>query len=341
MNVRPKKSSNVGETMQKRILKLIISVILVLMALPVWAQTKVRINWTAVTGAQSGVYVAQEEGLFKKNGLEVELVHIPSSSRGIQAILAGEIAFSYMDGSNEAQANLKGAGLALVVGATNRYVFSLMAKPEIQKISDLKGKKIGITRVGSSTHTAALYALNQAGLKPVDYQILPLMEVPNILTALMAGQIDAGIVSPPTNSRARKAGFAEIMNLAREGPETVSVAIGTTRAYIKANEDTVRRVVRSYAEAVQLFKASKQTGIRVLQKYTKVKDQDILEDAYNQFSEYLENPPYVSRKGMEAILSELGEKNPEAKAAKPDDFMDMRFVAELDKEGFFKKTAAK
>jgi len=306
-----------------------------------WAQSKVRINWTAVTGAQSGVFTAYEEGIFKKNGLEIELIHIPSSSRGIQAILAGEIAFSYMDGNNAVQANLKGAGLALVAGATNHMVFSLMAKPEIKKISDLRGRKIGITRVGSSTHTSALYALSQAGLKPVDYQILPLMEVPSILIALMAGQIDAGVVSPPTNSRARKEGFNELMNIAKEGPEYVSVAIGTTRAYIKANEDTVRRVVRSYAEAVQLFRASKQTGMRVLQKYTKVKDQEILEDAYNQFREYLEFPPYVSRKGVEAILAELGEKEPAAKAAKPDDFMDMRFVAELEKEGFFKKVAGK
>ena len=306
-----------------------------------WAQSKVRINWTAVTGAQSGVFTAYEEGIFKKNGLEIELIHIPSSSRGIQAILAGEIAFSYMDGNNAVQANLKGAGLALVVGATNHMVFSLMAKPEIKKISGLRGKKIGITRVGSSTHTSALYALSQAGLKPVDYQILPLMEVPSILIALMAGQIDAGVVSPPTNSRARKEGFNELMNIAKEGPEYVSVAIGTTRAYIKANEDTVRRVVRSYTEAVQLFRASKQTGMRVLQKYTKVKDQEILEDAYNQFREYLEFPPYVSRKGVEAILAELGEKEPAAKAAKPDDFMDMRFVAELEKEGFFKKVAGK
>src|ERR687895_250054 len=205
-------------------------------ALPASAQSPVRINWTAVTGAQSGMFMAQQEGLFKKNGLDVELIHIPSSSRGIQAILAGEIAFSFMDGANAAQANLKGANLALVAGATNRQVFSLMAKPEFKRISDLKGKKIGITRVGSSTHTSALYALGQAGLKPSDYQILPLVEVPNIYTALAAGQIDAGVMSPPTNSRARKAGFSELTNLAVDGPEYPSVALGSTRAYVNANE---------------------------------------------------------------------------------------------------------
>jgi ABC-type nitrate/sulfonate/bicarbonate transport system substrate-binding protein len=297
-----------------------------------WAQSPVRINWTAVTGAQSGMFMAWQEKLFKKNGLDVELIHIPSSSRGIQAILAGEIAFSFMDGSNAAQANLKGANLALVAGATNRQVFSLMAKPEYKRIADLRGKKIGITRVGSSTHTSALYALGSAGLKPSDYQILPLMEVPNIFTALAAGQIDAGIMSPPTNSRAKKAGFVELMNIAKEGPEFVSVAVGTSRSYIKANEDIVRRVVRSYAEGVQLFKSNRAASLRMIQNQLKVKEPEIQEDTYNQFREYLEYPPYVSRKGMAAVLEDIAEKNPAAKNANPDDFLDMRFVAELDKK---------
>src|SRR5215510_7084221 len=305
------------------------------------AQTPVRINWTAVTGAQSGMFMAHQEGLFKKNGLDVELIHIPSSSRGIQAILAGEIGFSFMDGANEVQANLKGANLALVAGATNRQVFSLMAKADIKRIADLKGKKIGITRVGSSTHTSALYALNTAGLRPSDYQLLPLLEVPNIYTALAAGQIDAGIMSPPTNARAKRSGFVELMNVAKEGPEFVSVAVGTSRSYIKANEDVVRRVVRAYAEGVQIFKVNKPAALRMIQKQLKVSDPEIQDDTYSQFRDYLEYPPYVSRKGMEAVLAEFADKDPAAKAAKPDDFIDMRFITELEKEGFFRRFAIK
>lgn len=314
---------------------------LVILTAPALAQNKVRINWTAVTGAQSGMFMAKQEGLFKKHGLDVELLHIPSSSRAIQAILAGEIAISFMDGSNAVQANLKGANLALVAGATNRMVFSLMAKPEIRLVSDLRGKKIGITRIGSSTHTSALFALSQAGLKPLDYQILPLVEVPNILTALAAGQIDAGVVSPPTNSRARKAGFRELVNLAKEGPEYVSVAVGTSRTYMNANEDIVRRVVRSYAEGVYLFKSNKAAALKMIESQLRVKDIDIQEDTYNQFRQYLEYPPYVTRKAMEAVLVELGDKDLAARAAKPDDFIDMRFIVELEKEGFFKKFVVK
>ena len=327
--------------MARKIIPFALVVLVTALMSPAWAQQKVRINWTAVTGAQSGMHIAQQEGLFKKNGLDVELIHIPSSSRGIQAILANEIQFSFVDGNNEVQANLKGANLALVAGATNRMVFSLMSRPDIKRITDLRGKKIGITRIGSSTHTAALFALSSAGLRTSDYQILPLMEVPNIFTALSAGQIDAGVVSPPTNTRARKAGFNELMNLAKDGPEYVSVAVGTSRAYIKANEDTVRRVVRAYAEGVQIFKTNKAAALKMVQTVLKVKEPDIQEDTYIQFREYLEYPPYVSRKGMEAVIADVAETAPAAKSSKPDDFIDTRFVSELDKEGFFKKLAVK
>jgi ABC-type nitrate/sulfonate/bicarbonate transport system substrate-binding protein len=122
------------------------------------------------------------------------------------------------------------------------------------------------------------------------------------------------------------------MNVAKEGPEFVSVAVGTSRTYIRANEDIVRRVVRSYAEGVQVFKTNKAAALKMIQNQLKVKEPDIQEDTYNQFREYLEYPPYVSRKGMEAVLAEIAEKDPAARSAKPDDFLDMRFVAELDKK---------
>jgi len=128
------------------------------------AQMKVRVNWSATAGGQSGFWVAHEEGIFKKNGLEVELLHIPSSSRAIQTMLAGELAISYVDPRNTIEANFSGAPVALLAGVTNRFTFSLMARPEIKRVADLKGRKIGVTRIGSSTHTASLYALNQAGL---------------------------------------------------------------------------------------------------------------------------------------------------------------------------------
>ena len=301
-----------------------------------WAQMKARVAWTSFASNMSGTWVAQEEGLFKKNGLDVELVHIPSTSRAIQVMLAGELQYSYMDGRNSVTAALKGADVVILTGVANRLVFSFMARPELKKLSDLKGKKIGITRLGSSTHSVTLWVLNRHGLKPEDVQLLQLVDVPNILTAIVAGQIDAGALSPPTNFRARKAGLSELIDLSKDGPEYVSVAIGSTRSFVKANEEMTRRFVRGYSEGVQFLKANKAAGIRAIQKYARIKDPDILEATYGEARAYIETVPYVTRKGMETIIGELAPTEPKAKTSKPEDFLDTRFVGQLEKEGFYK-----
>jgi ABC-type nitrate/sulfonate/bicarbonate transport system substrate-binding protein len=302
---------------------------------------KVRVNWSAIAAGQSGIWIAHDEGLFKKNGLDVELLHIPSSSLIIQTILAGEVAISYVDGRNTIQSNLTGSDVVLIAGVTNRFPFTFMARPEFKRVSDLRGKRIGVTRVGSSTHTVTLYVLNQAGLKPGDYEIVPLGEVPNILIALAAGRIDAGPLSSPTTIRARKAGLVALAAPAKDGPEYVSIAVGATRAYIRANAEIVRRFMRAYAEAVHLFKTSKPIALKALQKYTRVTDLEILEETHKEYRELMESVPYTSRRGIETILAELAVSDPRARQAKPDDFVDMRFVAELEKDGFFKKLGAK
>ena len=305
------------------------------------AQMKARVAWTSFASNMSGTWVAQEEGLFRKNGLEVELVHIPSTSRAIQVLLAGELAYTYMDGRTAVQATLRGADAVIVAGVANRLVFSFMARPEIKSFAGLRGKKIGITRLGSSTHSVTMWVMNKFGLKPEEYQLLQLVDVPNIFAAIAAGQIEAGALSPPTNFRARKAGLTELVDLSKDGPEYVSVAIGSTRSFIKNNEEMSRRLVRGYSEGVQLLKANKAAGIRAIQKYARIKDPDILEATYGEARAYIETVPYVTRKGMETIISELQPTEPKAKTAKPDDFLEPRFVNELEKEGFYKATAFK
>ena len=306
---------------------------------PANSQMKARVAWTSFASNMSGTWVAQEEGLFRKNGLEVELVHIASTSRAIQTLLAGELAYTYMDGRTAVQATLKGADVAIVAGVANRLVFSFMARSEIKTFNDLKGKKIGITRLGSSTHSVTLWVMNRFGLKPDDYQLMQLVDVPNIFTAMMAGQIDAGALSPPTNFRGRKVGLTELIDLSKEGPEYVSVAIGSTRSFLKNNEEMTRRFVRGYSEGVLFLKANKAAGIKAIQKYARIKDPDILEATYAEARTYIETLPYVTRNGMEAIIAEFVATEPKAKAAKLDDFLDTRFVAQLEKEGFYKSTS--
>lgn len=301
------------------------------------AQQKVRLNWGAISGVMSGVWVAQEEGLFKKHGLDLELIHIASTSRAIQSMLSGDIHYTTADALNSIQAVGAGADVVMICEGINRFVFSIMARPELKRLADLKGKRIGITRIGSSTHTAVLFAVNKAGLAPSDVSMLQLGEVPNVLTTLLAGQIDAGALSPPTNSRAKKAGLFELLNLGTDGPEYPSTVIASTRAYVKANPDNTRRMVRALGEGLHIFKTSKQLGIKAIQKYARLTDAEILDDTYTQFRDAFDAIPYVSRVGINTLLASLGEKDPKIRALKYEDVADMRFVAEVEKEGFFKK----
>lgn len=299
-------------------------------------QGKVKVNWTATSAAMSPLWVAMDEGDFAKNGINVEFTHITSSSTAIQTMIGGDIQITTMDPQTVIRANAEGADVRMVVGITNRFAFSLMVQPDIRKPSDLKGKSIGITRYGSSTYTATMYLLRKWGL--VDkVKLLQFHEVPAILAGLAAKQIQGGTVSPPTNSRAKKAGFRELVNLGVDGPEYPSVAVGTRLSFIKSHRDDMRRFVRSYSQGLITFKTSPKEGMKVIRKYTRVTDPAILEDAYSQFARYIADVPYVSAKGLEKIIEELGNKYPKIRGTTPDDYMDMSFVKELDAQGFYKR----
>jgi len=201
------------------------------------SQMKARVAWTSFASNMSGTWVAQEEGPVQEErpGSRTGAYSI-DILRAIQTLLAGELAYTYMDGRHLGAGKLKGADAVIIAGVANRLVFSFIARPEIKNFNDLKGKKIGITRLGSSTHSVTLWVMNKFGLKPDEYQMLQLVDVRIFFTAIVAGQIDAGALSPPTNFRARKAGLSELIDLSKDGPEYVSVAIGSTRSFIKNNE---------------------------------------------------------------------------------------------------------
>lgn len=295
----------------------------------------IKINWTAVSGASSGLWTAFEAGYFREENLSAELVQIPSSSRAIAALLSKDVQFSHLDGQVTIDADIHGGGIKLIYGVNNRLVFSFMTRPEITKPADLKGKKIGVTAIGSSTHTSALLALRMWGLQPSDVTFIQLTEVPSVLTGLVAGQIDAGVVSPPTNTRAKAAGFKELLNLATDGPEWPSIAVGATAAFLEANPTVGARFVRAYARGVQRFKSDMAFGTSVLRKYLKLDDQAVLDDTYAQYSRYLAEVPYVL--GMQNTLDVVSATNDDAKKLKPEDLIEARYVKQLDDAGFFKK----
>ena len=294
--------------------------------------------WTAVTGANGPLWTAYEEGYFKQEGLDLQITHIPSTSRAIAAMLAGQAQFANTDPTSLVEADVKGGDVTVVVALTNRLVFSVMAQPDITGPQDLKGKKLGITRAGSSTDTAARQALDIWHLQPEqDVALIPLTEVPAILAGLQAKQVDAGVVSPPTSFNAAKAGFKQLIDLAKDGPDYPSVAISTRKSIIQSNPEMVRRFVRGYARGLQTFKTDKAKAEADMNKYLQVSDPTVLDQTWTAFSQYLADPPYVPDAGMQHVIADAAQTDPQAKNTKPSDYLDPSFVKAAVDQGLFGK----
>ncbi|MGH2626874.1 MAG: ABC transporter substrate-binding protein, partial [Anaerolineales bacterium] len=282
-----------------------------------------------------GHWVAQEGGSFAKYGLDSSLVYISSSTKIAQAMLAGEVPLAVMGGEAVVNAALGGADMVFVAGVMNRPFFFIVVTQDIQRPADLKGKSLGVSRYGASSDFAARLALRHWGLEPIkDVAILQMGGIPEILAAMKAGGLKGGVLSPPTNVRARREGYRELINTAELGffPHD---AIVTTRAFLRQHEDAVRAFIKGYAEGITRYKTDKAFAMEVLKKYTKVTDPDLLEQSHGLTAPVMEGPPlHLDPRGIQAVLEFLN--NPKAKTAKPEDFMDLRVLRDLEQSGFFK-----
>jgi NitT/TauT family transport system substrate-binding protein len=297
---------------------------------------------TAVTTAQTGAYgpfwTAVEAGYFADEGIDLHLTTVDSTSRGIAVLFSGEAQFCTLDGQTIIEADLKGADLRSIAAITNRLVFSVMVDPSITTAADLKGKRVGITTAGSSTDTAARRALSILKIDPSEVALVPLASAPNILTGMTAKQVDAGVLSPPTNTRARNAGFQELLSLAKDGPDYPSVTLGSTQKFLSSNPEVALAFVRAFSRGIHRFKTDQAFGTQALGKYLQLNDQAVLDDTWQQFSPLFADVPYVNPQGVQNAIDTVAQTTtPEAAGATPDRFVDSSFVRQLDEGGFYKQ----
>src|SRR4051794_24175001 len=204
---------------------------------------KIKVAWTAVTGAQSGVDMAYEVGAWKELGLDVELVRMGSSSQMAAALRAGELDGGVLDWALAFQFQSQGGNAREVAAITNRQIFSVISQPNITQPQDVIGKRWGITRLGSAAHTASLLALDMWGIKPDQVQFLAMQDVPAIFVGMQAGGVEVGTVSPPTSTRALQAGLHQLVDLAEQGPEYPSIGLAVIDRHVDQNPDLVRAYV--------------------------------------------------------------------------------------------------
>ena len=298
---------------------------------------KLYVVYASISGTQSAGWVAQESGLFGKNGLDVELL-FAGGGRAVTSLLAGNTPIVTVGGPSAIAARLSGGDVTIIAHVFDTLLYSLMVTPEIQSLSDLKGKKLGASRFGSATDFALRYVLKLKGMDPLkDVVIFQIGGQAETLAALRAGSIQGGVIASPATAEAKRLGMKELINMATLGVEYPQTTVATTERFLRENRDVVMRFTRAYVEGMHRFLVDREFSLRVIGKYTKIQNRQTLEATYDDYAPYAKKIPAPSPGSIGTVLEQLSIGDPKAKTARPQDFVDGSIVAELEREGFFRK----
>jgi NitT/TauT family transport system substrate-binding protein len=303
------------------------------------AQTKLKVAYPTTVGSMAVIWVAKEARLFEKHGLDVELIYIAGSSRVVQAMLAKDIPISEIAIPAVIQANLAGADLVMLAGPNHKPGQKIMVKPEIKRREDLKGRKIGITRFGTSDDFLLRYVLGQWNLQPDrDVALIQMGGSPEILAGLASRGVDGGMLSSPLHLQALKFGYSLLADLSAIGIDYQGAGVVTSRSYMREAPDIVHRYQRAYVEGLHRFKTDKNFAMRVIGKYSRITDQEALEETYQHYAvKVMPRVPYPTIKGIQLVLDEIGTRTPKAKSLAPESFIDVSYLKELDQSGYIKR----
>ncbi len=271
--------------------------------------------------------------------MDVELLYAAGGSRAAQVILAGEAPVAMFNGSSVISANLAGGDLVNVASGMNVLPFLLVVGSGVKQVEDLKGKKVGITRFASATDFALRFAAEKWPVKPEkDFAVLQLNGQPEMMAALKSGAVQGAMLNAEFAILARREGFRELVDVAALGLTFPGSGLNTSRAYIRNRRDTVLRLLRAYVDSVHYGITQKKFAVGVLGKYLKSQDVPFLEAVQEMYlGRYIPKIPYPSVEAMKRALDDIAERDPRARGAKAEQFIDVSLFQDLEKEGFIKQ----
>jgi NitT/TauT family transport system substrate-binding protein len=293
--------------------------------------------------SQSMPWMAQEAGLFKKYNLDFNLVFIASSGIVTAALLGGDAEMTVTGGVGNVAAYIRGStDVVFVGGIKNTMTQTLVAGGNIKKPEDLKGKKIGVSRIGGNSHYFTIQALRRFGMDATrDVQFVQTGGDPETFAAFVSGSIDVANLTPPTDARAIAQGYHYVIY----GPDLkipyAATAFVTKRSVMAKRPQVIGNFMRAMAEAAKLMHTDREFVYKVLGKYLRVNDRSILESAYNAEIKVLEPRLVIKTESLQAILDELSANDPRAKKIRPQELIDSRYLDEMEKSGFFDQLWAK
>jgi NitT/TauT family transport system substrate-binding protein len=308
------------------------------------AQDKIKIAYSSTDTLNQIWTITQDAGFFKKNGLDVELVYIGSTTVAATAIVAQDIQVGNVAGSGVANAAIRGADMVSVGCTINVLAYELVVLDSVKSAEDLKGKSIGISRFGSVSDVAARELLKGLGLRPMeDVKILQVGGASERAAGFSRGVI-AGFPSPPGNVYLIPGGLphrilANMADLKKPYPLPFICAV-TTKSYLAKNRSVVRRVMMALIEASNYFKTNKEGALKIVAKYQRGANKAYLDSSYDSTVKILERVPYTTREGMKIQLDDALKQTPGSKVT-VDSLIDDSIVRELEKEGFVDKVYGK
>lgn len=298
-----------------------------------------KINWgvTSLSASQWIPWIAKEAKIYEKYGLDVELILVKGSGQTSTAILGGSLYAAPVALPTVMLADLSGADLVNIAHTVPGVQSKLVVKQDIQRAEDIKGKRIATSSLGSLGDFLFKYIIRKNGMDPIrDVTWLSIGTPPERLQALVSGRVDAADLSYPTDAQAQRMGYRILWD-ARKEVVYPSMSVVTRRKTLQEDRDTVMRMLKSHIEGIAYLKTHKEFSMKVLSKYLRTNDQELLEGSYAIFKEDFISTPYPIMKGLEATYEYVAQTRPEIRTRKPEEFMDPSLVAELDKSGFIKK----
>jgi NitT/TauT family transport system substrate-binding protein len=308
---------------------------------PVPAQDKglKKISWgvTSLSASNWIPWIAKDAKIYEKHGLDVDLILVKGSGQTSAAILGGSLFAAPVAVPQVMMANLGGADLVNIAHTVPGVQSKLLVKQEIRRPEDIKGKRIATSSLGSLGDFLFKYIIRKNGMDPIrDVTWLSIGTPGERLQALSSGRVDAADLSYPADAQGLRMGYRVLWD-ARKEVVYPSMSVVTRRKTVQEDRDTVMRMLKAHIEAIAYFKTHKDVSMKVLSKYLRTNDQELLEGSYEIFRQDFISVPYPIMKGLEATYEYVAATRPEIRGRKPEEFMDPSLVAELDKSGFIKK----
>jgi NitT/TauT family transport system substrate-binding protein len=297
---------------------------------------KVMIGYSAISPSQAPAWIAQDQGFFRKYGLDAQLLFVEGGSRTVQTLISGDVLAAQVAGSSVLQSNLQGSGVVMVAGFLNTMDYKLIVSRDITRPDQLKGKTMAVSRIGSSSDFATRYALEKYGLAPdKDVAIVQIGSQPARFSALESGKIHGVMIAIPLTAKAKRMGLNTLADLQMLGLEYQHTGLAFSQDLIKKQPELVRNVLKAFVDSIHFMKTRRHETIGILAKYLKSDDTEALDEAYDSvLHSLIPEKPYPTIKGIQIMLREMGVKEPAARSARPEQFVDLTFMKELDSSGF-------